>query len=120
MQELAALQKSRMIGFNASSQDLNESFKRLASSVRIGILLAVAFNQRPQVLISGTFSMTMTRGLTLSAHLTRTHDRPRISFLTGVPPLAREKCVQSGENQAKPMGYPPQKLLGSTANTSSL
>ena len=73
----------------------------------------------PHVWISSTFSMNITRGRTASAHLTTTHESPRISFLTGTPPRALEKCVQSGEAHRMPTFCPAQTSFGSTAKTSS-
>ena len=60
------------------------------------------------------------RGCTVPAHLVTTHARPRIDFLTGVPPFARLKCVQSGEKCAHPTGLPFVALYGSTSNIFSL
>ena len=72
-----------------------------------------------QVWISGTFSSIITRGLTSNAHLIETQARPLILLSTGLPPFAREKCLQSGENQASATGLSPHASLGSTSQTSS-
>ncbi|MNL64879.1 hypothetical protein D3C87_1891410 [compost metagenome] len=76
----------------------------------------------PQVTNSSTFSKKMTRGLLRSPSL-RTHSttmvaRPRIFFDTGLPPLAFEKCLQSGDAHSMPTGRPSVTSTGSTSNTS--
>ena len=47
------------------------------------------------------------------------HARPRIFLLTGVLPLALEKCLQSGENQASSTLPGGRCLRGSTSHTST-
>ena len=60
----------------------------------------------------------MTRGLTVAAQRITTQHSPRIFFSTGLPPLALEKCLQSGENHASPTGRPAATARGSASQTS--
>ncbi|MCY1234445.1 hypothetical protein D9M72_470280 [compost metagenome] len=60
----------------------------------------------PHSFHSSTFSMMMTSGFARSAQSTITHARSRMFRSTGLPPLALEKCLQSGENQARPTCFP--------------
>src|ERR1700683_4755323 len=73
----------------------------------------------PQVSNSRTFSSMITRGLTLAAQRITTQARPRIFFSTGLPPLALEKCLQSGLNHASPTLRPRVTSHGSTVQTDS-
>ena len=60
------------------------------------------------------------RGFTVIAHRRMTHDRPRILRLTGFPPFALLKCLQSGLNHASATGRPLHASTGSTFHTSSV
>jgi hypothetical protein len=62
----------------------------------------------------------ITRGAALSAQRTTTQASERIVFSTGLPPLAREKCLQSGDAQSRPTGRPRVTSRGSTFQTSSV
>ena len=46
----------------------------------------------------------ITRGRVLAAQRNATQANPLIFFSTGLPPLALEKCLQSGLNQTNPTG----------------
>ena len=67
-----------------------------------------------QVWNSSTFSTIMTSGFARCAQSTTTHARSRICFWTGLPPLALEKCLQSGENHPRPTSLPSITSRGST------
>lgn len=66
-----------------------------------------------------SFSNIITLGLTSPAHLQATQASPRMFLSFGLPPFALLKCLQSGENQARPTGCPSHALTGSTAQTFS-
>jgi hypothetical protein len=60
------------------------------------------------------------RGCASAAHRQTTQARLRMFLLTGLPPLAREKCLQSGEAQSRPTGRPPVTMRGAAFQTSSM
>ena len=53
------------------------------------------------------------------AHFRATHASPLIFFSTGLPPLAFEKCLQSGLNHASPTRRPATSVLMFTFQTLS-
>jgi len=53
------------------------------------------------------------------AHRRTTHASERIALLRGWPPLAWEKCVQSGLACSQPTGLPATRRRGSACQTSS-
>ena len=73
--------------------------------------------KRPHVWNSSTFSNVISLGRTSSAHRTTTHARSRMCCERGFPPLAFEKCVQSGEACSTSTGWPPVAYKGLTAST---
>ena len=82
-------------------------------------LPSAAISSGPHVLNSSTFSSMMTLGLHLAAQRSVTQARPRIFFSTGLPPLALEKCLQSGGSHTRPTGRLLVTLIGSTSHTLS-
>jgi hypothetical protein len=62
----------------------------------------------------------MIRGFTAFAQRTATQASPRTRGLTGFPPFAFEKCLQSGESHISPTRRPRHASTGSTFQTSSL
>lgn len=73
----------------------------------------------PHSMNSRTFSTMMMEGLTSSAQRVTTWARARIFFSFGLPPFAREKCVQSGLAQSRYTFFPRVTSRGRVFHTSS-
>ena len=53
----------------------------------------------------------ITRGRTVPAQRRTIQARPLICLSTGFPPLALEKCLQSGDAHSRPTGLPAQTAV---------
>lgn len=74
----------------------------------------------PQPANSATFPRRMTRGRSAAAQRTTTQASERIFCFFGLPLLATEKSVQSGEAQRSPTGRPPVASSGFTSQMSAV
>ena len=90
-------------------KDNDEVFVIMESYERSLIFACLLYTSRTYPWLLWSHDVTVGNAVLLS--------RMFLSF--GLPPLAFEKCLQSGENHANPTGLPLQTFTGSTSQTFS-